>query len=245
MDFPPEILCMVKSSLTNQELFTVELTCRYLFWCTVSNKECQLRKCRIWNRSKEKILFAFKHGSYYCSHLCCWKYRCQYLSLEDWKNGIDLAPIGIAAREGHFPVVQYLCETYLLKNEGFFSKKNNYGLRLMLAATENGHLPVVRYLCEKFQLTIQDVRSNDNFALRWAAFHGNLPVVQYLCQTYSLTIEDVRTLNNWALRCATNNGHLPVVQYFCENFQLTIQDVRDAPWRHLSVEKYLRQKYSI
>jgi ankyrin repeat protein len=223
MILPPELICMVKSSLTNQELFTVELTCRYLYWCTVSNKECQLRKCKLWNQSPSKIISEFYNARVYCSHVCCWKYRCQYLSYED---------------------IKYL---------------DHYAFRW---AAGHGHLPVIQYLCEKFQLAIQDVRSYNNEALREAAENGHLPVVQYLCEyrdreNRQLTIQDVRSYDNGSLWGAAWQGHLPVVQYLCEyrdreNRQLTIQDVRSLndyavtlAARHLSVSKYLRQKYSI
>jgi ankyrin repeat protein len=220
MKLPPELICMVKFSLTNRDLYCVELTCRYLFWCTVPNKEWQLRKCQLWNQPPSKIISEFKNGRSYCSHVFCWKYRCQYLSLEDVRSW------------------------------------NNGALRW---AAENGHLPVVQYLFETFQLTIQDVRWFDNDTLRCAAGSGHLPVVQYLCETFQLTIQDIRSWNNGALRWAAHNGHLPVVQYLCEyrdreNRQLTIQDVRSgincalrsaAFYGHLPVVQFLRRKYEI
>jgi hypothetical protein len=222
MNLPPEILCMVKSSLTNHTLYFVELTCRYLFWSSISNKEWQLRKCKLWNKPIEQIIFDFIK----CQHVCCWKYRTKYLSLKDIKFRKNIAIRWIAR-----------CCNFA-----------------------HGHLPVVQYLCEKFQLTIQDVRSRDNEALRYAAFYGNLPVVKYLCEyrdrdNRQLTIQDVRSEDNEALRYAALNGHLPVVVYLCEypdreNRQLTIQDVRSRDNEALrygasSVVQYLRQKYKI
>jgi hypothetical protein len=221
MDFPPEIICMVKSSLTNRNLYYVELTCRYLCWCTVSNKEWQLRKCQLWNQSPSIIISEFKKARYYCSHLFCWKYRCQYLSLEDVRKWNNWA-LRWAAGDGHLPVVQNLCEKFQLTIQDVRSNHNE----ALREAAFYGHLPVVQYLCEKFQLTIQDVLSYKNEALRWAALNGHLPIVQYLCEKFQLTLEDVRSCDNYALRRAAEIGHLPVVQYLREKFQLTIQDVR-------------------
>jgi hypothetical protein len=257
MDFPPEILCMVKSSLPNQDLFHVELTCRYLFWCTVSNKEWQLRKCQLWDQSKEQIISEFKEALDYCSHVLCWKYRCQYLSLEDVRSWNNWA-LRKAAENGHLPVVQYLCEKFQLTIQDVRSRDNE-ALRM---AASRGHLQVVQYLCEYHdrenrQLTIQDVRSDNNWALRGAAGNGHLAVVQFLCEKFQLTLQDVRTWNNRALLGAAMRGHLPVVQFLCEyrdreNRQLTIQDVRSsfALWYacrngHLPIVQYLCQKYSI
>jgi hypothetical protein len=210
---PPEIICMVKSYLPNRDLYFVELTCQYLFWCSISNKEWQLRRCQLWNKSPTKLISEFKNASNYCSHLFCWKYRSNYLSLEDVRS----------------------CD--------------NYALRW---AASRGHLPVVQYLCETFQLTLEDVRTWNNEALRCAASHGHLRVVRYLCEKFQLTIQDVRSLNNAALRGAADNCHLPVVQYLCEKFQLTIQDVHSSGalgWAfqnsHLPIVQYLRQKYEI
>jgi hypothetical protein len=213
MKLPPELICMVKSSLTNRDLYFVELTCRYLFWCTVSNKEWQLRKCLLWDKSKEQIIFEFKNAFGYCSHVWCWKYVCQYLSYEDIHKRNHFV-LRWAAENGHLKVVQYLCEKFQLTIQDVRSCINE-ALRL---AAFRGHLPVVQYLCEKFQLTIQDVRSLDNWALVWAAQNGHLPVVQYLCETYSLTIEDVRARNNEALRLAALNCHLSVVQYLRQKY---------------------------
>jgi hypothetical protein len=212
MKLPPELICMVKSSLTNRDLYFVELTCRYLFWCTVSNKEWQLRKCLLWDKSKEKIIFEFKNAFGYCSHVCCWKYVCQYLSYEDIHKRNHFV-LRWASSEGHLKVVQYLCEKFQLTIQDVRSV-NNDALRW---AAFHGHLPVVQYLCEKFQLTIQDVRSKNNEALWLATCYGHLPVVNYLCETYSLTIHDVRSRDKEALWYASRNGHLSVVQYLQQN----------------------------
>jgi ankyrin repeat protein len=218
MILPPELNCMVKSSLTNRDLYFVELTCRYLFWCTVSNKEWQLRKCQLWNQSPSKIISEFINALDYCSHVLCWKRRCQYLSLEDVRSDNNYA-LRWAAQYGHLPVVQYLCEKFQLTIRDVRTC-DNWALR---GAAVYGHLPVVQYLCEKFQLTIQDIRSWNNGALRGAAFNGHLSVVQYLCEyrdreNRQLTIQDVRSENNWALRGAAGNGQVPVVQYLRQKY---------------------------
>jgi hypothetical protein len=152
MKLPPELICMVKSSLTNRDLYFVELTCRYLFWCTVSNKEWQLRKCQLWDQSKEQIISEFKNAGNYCSHVFCWKYRSKYLSLDDVRSNNNRA-LRWAAREGHFPVVQYLCEYRDRENRQLTIQDvrslDNWALRM---ATYLGHLEVVQYLRQKYEI---------------------------------------------------------------------------------------------
>lgn len=101
-----------------------------------------------------------------------------------------------------------------------------------------GHSEVVKYLCdtefEGKKLTIADIRSNKNYALRWAAINGHLDILKYLCETEfggkKLTIGDVRANNNHALRDAANSGHLEIVKYLCESEfsgeKLTGSDIR-------------------
>jgi hypothetical protein len=77
--------------------------------------------------------------------------------------------------------------------------------------------------CWKYRskyLSLKDIRSFHNYALRWGAGIGHLPVVQYLCEKFQLTIQDVRSVNNDALRCAAMNGHLPVVQYLRQRYNI-------------------------
>ena len=38
----------------------------------------------------------------------------------------------------------------------------------------------VKYLIEMFELNVDDVRSEDNFALRWSCEYGNNDVCMYL-----------------------------------------------------------------
>ena len=55
---------------------------------------------------------------------------------------------------------------------------------------------MVRYLVETFNLTVKDVKSRDNLALRMTASEGHLEIVRYLIETFNLTPEDVRSGDN-------------------------------------------------
>lgn len=70
-------------------------------------------------------------------------------------------------------------------------------------------------------LTLQDVRSNDNYALRLASERGNVNVLQFLKMwgsssrsEPSLTLQDVR--NSGALQEAAIKGHFEVLRFFKE-----------------------------
>jgi ankyrin repeat protein len=102
----------------------------------------------------------------------------------------------------------------------------------------------------KFNLTVQDVRSSDNYALRNAARGGHLETVKYLVETFNLTVQDVRSRDNEALRYAAYGGHLETVRYLIETFNLTVQDVRNNEalrWAtsnsRLEVVRYLLEKF--
>ena len=121
-------------------------------------------------------------------------------------------------------------------------------------ACQYGHLKIIQWLYSACELTVDDIRVDNNWALRCACIHGNLHVVQYLCETFELTVEDIRSRNNWALQLACKYGHLHVFQYLCETFDLTVEDVwsdynlalRYAYERgHLNVVQYLCQRFHL
>ena len=94
----------------------------------------------------------------------------------------------------------------------------------LLFACCKGHLKIIQWLYSACELTVEDVRSNDNWALQLACKNGHLHVVQYLCETFGLTVEDIRSWDNLALRWACGNGHLDVGRWICETFELTVED---------------------
>jgi hypothetical protein len=104
--------------------------------------------------------------------------------------------------------------------------ENKYKYRAFQHSVCYGHLNAIKYLVKTFQLTSEDARSHDNFALRLASQNGYLKVLKYLVQRFQLTSEDARSDNNYAFRWASYNGHLKVLKYLVETFQLTSKDAR-------------------
>jgi ankyrin repeat protein len=81
-------------------------------------------------------------------------------------------------------------------------------------SSELGRLDLLKYLVETFQLTVEDARANNSYALRWAAYNGHFKVVKYLIKRFQLGAEDVRAYNNYALRWGSLNVNHDIVQYF-------------------------------
>lgn len=71
----------------------------------------------------------------------------------------------------------------------------------------------LRYVLWEFELTADDVRAEDNAALRSAARFGHLDMVRYLVEEVGLTAADVRAGNDDAVRAATANGFADVAAY--------------------------------
>ena len=102
-------------------------------------------------------------------------------------------------------------------------------------------------------LTAEQVRADNNQALRWACMNGHLAVAQWLTDRFQLTTDDARAQNNGAFRGACGHGHLEMAQWLTDRFQLTAEDARAdnnyalrwACWnRHLAVAQWLTDRSS-
>ena len=54
-----------------------------------------------------------------------------------------------------------------------------------------------------------DIRSTDDYAIRWASLNGHLEMVKYLVSLGA----DIRSRDDWAVQMASRNGHLEMVKY--------------------------------
>ena len=84
---------------------------------------------------------------------------------------------------------------------------------------KHGSVDIFKYITEILAITIEDIRSERNWALRFACANGHLHIVQYLLERFpELNIKDIRSEQNLDLRCACHNGHLHVVRFLLEKF---------------------------
>jgi hypothetical protein len=174
----------------------------------------------------------------------------------------DNSALRFAAIHGHLGVCQWLTEKFGLTADDVRATYNQVfhnqnmccvnGRRtwrtanILRAACGSGQVAVCQWLTERFGLTVDDVRANDNDALRFAVINGHLEVCQWLTEKFGLTADDVRGTNAkypaihvlsraddmpmWstahALCTAAITGHLAVCQWLTEKFGLTAADAR-------------------
>ena len=100
------------------------------------------------------------------------------------------------------------------------------------------------YLIEQ-GLNLNDIRSEDNEALRYACMNGHLDVAKYLVEQ-GLSLDDIRSNNNYALRWARDNGHQYVVEFLEETIKrlekVTIEQEPQRKKRKLQEYTVFEQK---
>ena len=104
-------------------------------------------------------------------------------------------------RLGNFKNVKLLVE----KMGSNIFQNNNLCAQI---ASGNGRLDILKYLVSKGL----DIRSRDDWAIRWASTNGHLHIVRYLVTLNA----DVTIKNNWCIRLASMNGYYDLVVYLVE-----------------------------
>ena len=83
-------------------------------------------------------------------------------------------------------------------------------------ASKNGLLEVINYLLEK-GLTLEEIRSEKNYAIKYASIYGHFEVFRTLSEQ-GLNTTDVKVSDDWVLDYSIKNNHLEFVKYLCSNF---------------------------
>jgi DNA-directed RNA polymerase subunit N (RpoN/RPB10) len=265
---PAELLTMVKSFLSNKDLYEINLACRFFQFSCVSRTERRLRKCKLWNCPR------FSNN---CNHLSCWKYKTRFIKIDEffsynfeiyiknlvrnfetftfvfnhYKSIMDydhiLSEVFLhACRYGKLSVVQYICNTYDLNRDAVLSER---GLSVKWACY-GGQFEIVQYIFDTFGFTKNDIPFDvrtDMGALAGACNSGNLLLVKYLCENINLNVNDVRS--DRAISNAAFVGHFSVIKYLCETYNLNAEDIAidgvclASQNGHLTIVQYLCERY--
>lgn len=93
-----------------------------------------------------------------------------------------------------------------------------------------GNVENVKWLVETFSFTRADIRSRNNYVLKFSCMRGHLELVKWLVESFNLTIDDIYYENQdcTVLQHSCENGHLEVVEWMIDKFSFTIKDVRSC-----------------
>jgi len=103
-------------------------------------------------------------------------------------------------------------------------------------------------------IKLENMRSNDNYALKTACKQGHLEIVAFLVENFQLTIDDARSDNNYALRNACFFGHFEIVKLLVDHFGLTVDDIRcinnyaihaSCSLEHFEIVQWLVDKFDL
>ena len=78
---------------------------------------------------------------------------------------------------------------------------------------------------EWIELSVDDVRSDDNYVLRWSCRNGHLEIVKYLIEMFELNVDDVRSEDNFALKWSCKKGHYDVCMYLIKKGEYEWSDI--------------------
>jgi hypothetical protein len=95
-------------------------------------------------------------------------------------------------------------------------------------ACHEGNADVVHWLIQAGQLDAEDLVSDGNRAVRWAAANNHLPLARWLVDTFPPLGECNlgRMNNNQMIRTACRLGHLEVAKWVTETYHLHKWDAR-------------------
>lgn len=89
-----------------------------------------------------------------------------------------------------------------------------------------GNTDIVLWLSGEFDLTIGDIRSRKNEALRTVCEQGDLAMLQLLYDTFGIMEKDMRVGQGAPLRHACAGGYLELAQWIVSNFEGAAADLR-------------------
>jgi hypothetical protein len=97
---------------------------------------------------------------------------------------------------------------------------------IMSFAAANGKLDVAKWLTREYSLDIEDIRVDDNQAIRHAAMDEHFEVVRWAIDEFDLTVDDIRAGETQVFVSACTSGELELAKWLVAKFGLTAADVR-------------------
>jgi len=128
-----------------------------------------------------------------------------------------------AALGGHFPLVQWLIETYGLDKTAIVDGHDCN--RAFTAACAGGNLPMIEWLIHKYVITNEEFRYCKGKAFNMACAAGHLRVAKFLADRYRMTKADVMMGRITPFEQACSKGYLEMAQWLAFAFALTPADV--------------------
>lgn len=183
----------------------------------------KLNELSLWDRRTWMVYSALASGG--SAAAMCFVERFLNVTNEEFHQ-VSYTSAVCAAENGHVHVLDYLRKRGLTSVDNPFVRET-----VIQRAASRGHVDVLSFMHVAWQLTAEDARANDNFALRQAACHGHVNVLALLHGTFGLTAVDARADDNWGLRQAARNGHVNVLDFLRSTWGLTLEDA-------LFIDKY-------
>lgn len=133
-------------------------------------------------------------------------------------DGQGATPLVMAAKNGHYDVVQYLIEHCGADVEFVgsvtFDGETIDGAPPLWCAAAAGHLNIVKYLIHK-SANVNNTTLTNSTPLRAACFDGHFEIVKYLVE-HNADIEIANRHGHTCLMISCYKGHLEIVNFLLE-----------------------------
>ena len=94
----------------------------------------------------------------------------------------------------------------------------SFGYEALIRACEKGHIKIAEWLTNEFQLTINDVRSNNNYILTLTCWWGRFETAQWLVKKFCFTVDDIRISNDIVLLWVCIGNHKKIAEWLLNDY---------------------------
>lgn len=115
-------------------------------------------------------------------------------------------------------------------------KQQEFICFILRLACINGYIKFLKFIIEKHNfITIDHIKYDDNFLLRFAGLGGHTDIIEYLVNRYKLTENDIKTNNNEILRYSLLLNLDKQLEYLYNNFDFSEFEKQKA---YESIKRY-------